>query len=549
MSDERKTRKRLVKLSLVEAEPLQPPLAAGGDGGDGGGGLGDLPGDRPVVQISNGNRHKAIDEAQVHLVKRDLELFQRGGLIVRVEKEKIDIGEGRSALALRIKAVDTQHLRERFTRAIDLRRFDKRADKWLECDCPKDLAEAYLERSGYWLLPELRAVVTAPTLRANGTLIERPGYDRATEIFYDPRGTVFPPVPAAPTRADARDALDRLKGPLTSFDFVDDASRSVALSGILTALVRRTMSAAPLHGFSAPVPGSGKSKLVNIAAILATGHHAAVTALGQREEETEKRLGAALIAGDAVIAIDNAMRPLGGELLCQLLTEPVTNVRVLGKSLNAKVPNVHCVFATGNNLRVIGDMTRRSLIGRIDPHCERPELREFETPDPLLTVLQERPALVIAAMTIFRAFFLAGCPRDEPPLGSFVEWSRWVRDPLIWLGEADPVQTTEHLRQEDPVLSALTAVLHQWQAAIGDAKIVTRELIERAETKSSYGDFLHQDFRDALLAVGGDHGSFSPQRLAKWLSSNKERSVAGLALYSTKLDGLMRWQVRAVTTP
>jgi putative DNA primase/helicase len=54
--------------------------------------------------------------------------------------------------------------------------------------------------------------------------------------------------------------------------------RSVALSGILTALDRRAMMTAPLHAFTAPAPRTGKSLLVDIASLLATGQLAPVIA-------------------------------------------------------------------------------------------------------------------------------------------------------------------------------------------------------------------------------------------------------------------------------
>ena len=538
MSDKKRQR---VELRVVEAG--LPPKRPGPPGGDGG--MGDVPGsDRPVVRIITGKRSEAIDKAEQYLVMRDPHLFSRGDCVVRVAPEDIDIGAGRLAPALRIVIVGVQHMREQFTRAVDLRRFDKRADEWISSDCPRDFAEAYLERFGHWRLPKLRGVVTTPTLRPDGSVIERPGYDQATQIYYDPRGIVFPPVPAAPDRAAALAALDRLKCVLGTFDFVDDASRSVALSGILTCLLRRMMSAAPLHGFSAPVAGSGKSKLVNIAAILATGHPAAVMSLGDNPGEAEKRLGAAALAGDGVIAIDNTERAVGGEFLCQLLTEPLTNVRILGTSINSKVPNVFSVFATGNNLKVFGDMTRRALICRLDPHCERPELREFETPDPLVIVLRERVNLVISALTILRAFFLAGSPSEEPALGSFAEWSHWVRDPLIWLGEADPAATIETARGDDPRLATLAAVLHQWHSVIGGVRVSVRELIGRADTEN-YGVWLYPDLRQSLLAVAGRGDKFNQFQLGRWLGQVVGRAVGGLMIERDGIiDGIQRWCVR-----
>jgi len=45
----------------------------------------------------------------------------------------------------------------------------------------------------------------------------------------------------------------------------------------------------------------------------------------------EKRLGAALIAGDQVISIDNCADPLQGVLLCQALTQTNLKIRYLGQ--------------------------------------------------------------------------------------------------------------------------------------------------------------------------------------------------------------------------
>lgn len=523
MSDTKKRRRR-VELRLVDVPPPAEPPS--------GGGMGAAPGDRPVVQIVAGKRSEAIDQAERHLIERDVNLFFQGERIVRVAPEDIDLGQGQRARTLRIVPVTIQHMRERFTRAIDLQRYDKRAKEWMSCDCPGDFAEAYLDRYGHWGLPNLRAVVTAPTLRPDGTVIEQPGYDQATGVYYDPRGTVFPPVPRAPDRAAALEALDRLKCVIATFDFCDDASRSVALSAFLTALQRRMMTAAPLHGFSAPVAGCGKSKLVDIVSILATGHRAAVMSLGDKPEEFEKRLGAAMLAGAAIIPLDNIEQALGGEFLCELLTAGLLSVRVLGKSLMVKVPNVFAVYATGNNLKVLGDATRRSLISRLDPHCERPELREFETPDPVVTASLQRVDLVISALVIMRAFFLAGAPCEIAPLGSFDEWSRWVRDPLIWLGEADPVSTIEATRAEDPRLAALVAVAVQWHRVTekhGPARVSVRELIGLAEAQTydgSAGGWAHPDFRQSLLEVAGERGDkVNSRRLGNWLGHVAGRQV------------------------
>ena len=45
------------------------------------------------------------------------------------------------------------------------------------------------------------------------------------------------------------------------------------------------------------------------------------------------------------------------------------------------------VLATGNNLILHGDLSRRFLVAHVDPHTERPELRRFDF-DPVLELRQ-----------------------------------------------------------------------------------------------------------------------------------------------------------------
>src|SRR4029077_2471621 len=130
--------------------------------------------------------------------------------------------------------------------------------------------------------------------------------------------------------------------------------RSVAQSLFLTALCRRALDHAPLHAFSAPVAGTGKSMLVDLASILLSAHDAPVMAPGKTEEEAEKRLGAALLGGDAIVAFDNCTAALSGTLLCQALTQHRVRIRILGLSQQVGMPVSALFTATGNNLTIEG---------------------------------------------------------------------------------------------------------------------------------------------------------------------------------------------------
>src|SRR5207245_182808 len=100
----------------------------------------------------------------------------------------------------------------------------------------------------------------------------------------------------------------------------------------------------PLFGFTAPTPGSGKSLLVDMVAMLATGRPMPVIGQGRSEEELEKRLGAALLAGDVAISIDNCNHELQSSFLCQALTQQHLNIRLLGLSRHVKTPVNAAIF-------------------------------------------------------------------------------------------------------------------------------------------------------------------------------------------------------------
>jgi hypothetical protein len=206
------------------------------------------------------------------------------------------------------------------------------------------------------------------------------------------------------------------------------------------------------------------------------------------------------------------------------------------------------MYATGNNLTLIGDMTRRALRSSLDPGVERPELRTFDR-DPVAVVKAARGDYVAAALTVLRAFHVAGRPPQASPLGSFTEWSRWVRDALIWLGEADPCATMDEVRGADPKLEALTMVIEQWHAVLGSARVSVKQAINAAVEQRSHGtfgrpEFIHPEFREALLAVAGDGGAVSGRRLGKWIAANQNRIIGGLKFMSAGIvAGLARWRL------
>ncbi len=513
---------------------------------------GDAP-SRPLIRFVAGALPEVVDQAEQALLRAKLGLYQRGAFVVRPGRVRVTVSEQQTVSTQRILEVEDHAMVEMMTQAAEWERFDGRSEAWVTMDAPLKVAMTYRQRVGRWRLPVLAGLIDAPTLRPDGSILATPGYDRATGLLLDTGDACFPAVPERPTRVEAAAALRLLDELVATFPFVDGPSRAVTLSAILTACIRRSLSTAPMHGFTAPTAGSGKSMLVDLASVISSGREAGVIAQGKTEEELEKRLGALLLAGDHVIAIDNCEAPLGGEFLCAMLTQPVVRARILGRSEAPELPANACVTATGNNLALIGDMTRRAVVCRLDPKHERPELRRFHT-NPVTMVKAERGRYLVAALTVLRAYHVAGRPGQPDPLGSFDDWSGWVRGALLWLGHADPVDTIEGTRETDPKLDALTAVVTQWRAVIRGANVSVRDVIEHATThRTATGigslaypkaEYAHPDFREALLAVAGEGGAINGKRLGKWLASHQDRIVHGFRLVRAGVThGITRWRL------
>jgi hypothetical protein len=472
---------------------------------------------RPTIELRIGETERVVDEIEAALIGSRRGLYRRGGLVVATGFDRMQTWDGKTVEVQIIEERDNYALLEDIEAAAEFAVFDGNTKALKPASPSMKLALTLKQRRHRLRLPNLAALINCPTIRANGQLMTEPGFDPDTGILFDPRGLVFPPVPDKPTKAVAQTALATISRLVETFDFVTRDDRAVALSLILTAIVRSGLPTAPMHGFDAPVAGSGKSKLVDIASILATGHEAGVTAQGEDREEAEKRLSSLLMRGDQIIALDNCETALEGVLINQTLTQAKVELRILGVS---KIVTARCaalLTATGNNLVIKGDLTRRAVIGKLDPKVERPELRQYDY-DPIADTKANRGELVAAALTILRAYHVAGRPDRPPRLQSFEQWSDLVRGSLLWLGAGDPTATMDRLRKRDPALASLTAVLHAWRAAFGIEPVTARKVVDVAANKSDLGD--------ALIEAGvARNGKLDAKVLGNWLAKHADRVV------------------------
>ena len=490
---------------------------------------------RPIVRYVAGRVPNAVDRMEAILLRAKVEVFTRTSDLVRPVLEQVPAARGRLTTIARMRPLVPIGLADIAARIMRFQKFDGRAEDWLDVNPPTDMMAMMLEREGKWRLPSVVGIITTPTLRPDGSILDRPGYDAATRLYYaaDP-GFALPPIPERPSKVDAHRALAVLEELLPGFPFVGPVDRAVALCGILTALIRCVVPTAPLIVVNAHTPGTGKSYLVDVISAITTGRRCPVIAAGKTDEETEKRLGALLLGAVSMVSIDNVNGELGGDTLCQATERPLVRVRILGKS---EMPEIECraaLFATGNNIAVVADMTRRVVICALDAGVERPELREFAF-KPVDRVLADRGVYVAAALTVIRAYLVAGAPRVCGPIGSYEDWDTLARSPLVWLGGSDPVASMEAARDEDPERIAVRELFGHWREHLALSNGYTSNAIIKTACEKGPGssfdynvqEFRAPEFRDLLLRQAGEGGAVNSRRLGKWLSRIKGRVIDG----------------------
>ncbi len=461
----------------------------------------------PVIEITRGQLSSLATKGEERLIAAGVPLYQRGGILVRPVIETVDATRGRKTKVAQLKVLDHVYTRDLLGRHAVWMKWDARSG-WVRVNPPMEIATTILARVGDWAFPAIRGVISTPTMRPDGSLLTEQGYDEVTGLLLvEP--PPMPPIPDQPTREEALEALALLEGLLTGFPFVDDVAKACALSAIITPVVRGAFPVTPLHASRAPTAGSGKSFLWDIVAAIAIGQPMPVMSTGANTEETEKRLGAAMLAGQPLISIDNISGELGGDSLCQIIERPIVEIRILGRSERVRIEaRGTSLFATGNNFVILGDVCRRVVITNLDPAMERPELRQFKF-DPVEMVLANRGKYIAAALTICRAYFIAGRPNKANKLASFEGWSDTVRSALIWVGKEDPVKSMESARAEDPERVELSNLLEAWAAVIGigsGSRLKLSAVLSKAlnMTKEHFDAPLeptYPEFHAALLAI------------------------------------------------
>jgi hypothetical protein len=354
----------------------------------------------------------------------------------------------------------------------------------------------------------LDRVVNVPTLRKDGTILDAPGYDAISKLFYHPTKANIFKIRENPTQQTAKNAAEWLLDMLCDFPFVGDADRSNYIGLLLTFVVRELCGCVPLALIDAPTAGTGKSLLTKIAAITATGRAAAFGVQLESEAETRKNLTSQLRESPSIIVMDNVTDVIKSSVLAAFLTADTWLDRLLGRNKMLSLPVRTVMVATGNNIRLSGDMPRRCYRVRIDADASQPWRRggfRHKLPD---YAIDNRDMLIVALLTMARAWIVAERPRgDNPTLGSFESWCSVVGGILQYAGLPDFLGNLQEMHRDTADGEDDAGQWADWMSAIyghfGDNAFTVKRLAEAIGSGGGlYGGALRDDTPYSLGDIG-----------------------------------------------
>jgi hypothetical protein len=498
----------------------------------------------PIIIVTGRPFHEYADETKTALEKWNQlahtpKLYRRSGkLVTLVDK----------AGRMIIEQIELDELRLMLSRAANYHKAVR--DGYVLVTAPPILVSSVMSRRDLEV-PELAGVVESPVLRSDGSILQEPGYDGDTHLFYHPAaglGTLA--LPEHPTATELEAALQLVDEAITDFPFEDSASKANAIAMLLTALARPAIDGCvPMAVISGTNPGVGKGLLASVASMIATGAAASVETVPATDEEFRKKITSQLRTGRAFIVWDNVRGTVQSTALEAVLTGRFWSDRLLGTNDVVEVQQKATWIMTGKNVSLGTDIARRCYQIRLVSPQSRPwQQDDFKHPRLLEWVTNNRAELLGALLTLAAAWFDIGRPEAHiKPLGSFEEWSRVIGGMLENAGvegfldnlEDMYASTTEEERQWEEFLAAIKKHSHGNSFTIAE---LAKALPGSVEVPANA---IQSALPEAFLSTSDPR-----QRLGKAFSSRVGTKYGPDALYLER-DGqdshskAARWRVRA----
>jgi putative DNA primase/helicase len=474
-----------------------------------------------LVAVTRDNTHESL-RAMVEANAREPRFFKRGGILVR-QRLVCDLPI--------IEPFTNDALLGELGRAADFYRvvYVEKAGKRLQfCSPPMSVVRDIMSRPD-WPFPRLNTIAHSPYFTAEGTLVDTAGFHEESGAFLHlNKGLVIPTVPTCPTSQD----VDRAKALVIEdlfgdFPFTDQSSCAHAIGATITPFVRELIDGpVPLHAVDAPKPGTGKSLLVNLCALVSTGTAPGAIPETRSNDELRKQITALLLSSPSIVLLDNVHRKLADSSLAALLTAGTWQDRVLGVSQMVVLENRTLWFVTANNVALSSEMIRRTIRIRLDAAAIDPSTRkDFRHPLPSWA-RQVRGELVWACLVLVRHWLAQGKPKFVgETLGSFYSWVEVIGGILQAAEIPGFLEGRMALREElDDDEKEWRRFVHVWRDTLGTRPVQTKELLDLARRNDLLINIFGDDFPRSQLS-----------RLGKALSSRRDTYIEGFRVVEVSI--------------
>ena len=272
--------------------------------------------ERARIEI-NTNTMALVDSALPVLARR-ADLYQQNGRLVRVAPTVSSPAPSGYA----VRSLPKESLEEMLSDSIDFGTLDPKSGAFVSRAIPKGVVGAFFNRPFWPGVRSIVGVIEAPTMRADGSILQTPGYDEQSGLVYVP-SLEFPRVPEAPSRARAIECLAEIKKLISDFPFIEPADKSAWLAYFFTALLRPWIDGnVPGFAISATTPGTGKTKSADLPHIVTVGTISNKRVFSEDDEEVRKAMLPALSGGHRLCIFDNVDCPIGGKTIESMARQP-----------------------------------------------------------------------------------------------------------------------------------------------------------------------------------------------------------------------------------
>lgn len=379
-----------------------------------------------------------------------------------------------------IKTICTDHLYSIITKCTD---FFKRVKNNFTPTSPKRELLSAMIADPSPKLPELNAVRFGPTRFPDASVVSEDGY-------YSKFGTMIH-APAlrglnlqGTERITPQEAVSTLIELFEDFEFKSETDKTNMLSFMLTPFVM-VDGPSPLFFLNASVPGSGKTLLVRLVALLATGKDVEICSFPKQQEETRKRITAILRENQVIAVFDNIANgtTLDSPELAALITSTQWKDRLLGVSKVITVPNKTVWCITGNNITLTPELLRRSVVIELQPKQKDPHKRNtsvFRFPN-IVKEIKDNLSKYQTAIFALISTPLSELSAQTHFMGSFEEWEKTLGSILFRAGRNDFLKNTDDNHSlTDPLEAEINIFISMWYGRFSNSVVEVRQLLNEA---------------------------------------------------------------------